>query len=81
MIAFLRLAVFGLIGMTVAYWLLRIYFHSGAGACSVLHAWRVLLLVCHRRRATLYPRTAPKKRLVLLPPSTVHHEPPVMCHI
>ncbi len=28
MIAFLRLAVFGLIGMTVAYWLLRIYFHS-----------------------------------------------------
>ncbi len=28
MIAFLRLAVFGLIGMTVAYWLLRIYFRS-----------------------------------------------------
>jgi hypothetical protein len=28
MIGFLRLAIFGLIGMTVAYWLLRIYFRS-----------------------------------------------------
>ncbi len=28
MIGFLRLAVFGLIGMTVAYWVLRIYFRS-----------------------------------------------------
>jgi hypothetical protein len=28
MIAFLRLAVFGLVGMTIAYWLLRIYFRS-----------------------------------------------------
>ncbi len=28
MIGFLRMAVFGLIGMTVLYWLLRIYFRS-----------------------------------------------------
>lgn len=28
MIGFLRFAVFGLIGMTVLYWLLRIYFRS-----------------------------------------------------
>ncbi len=28
MIGFLRLAVFGLIGMTVIYWLLRLYFRS-----------------------------------------------------
>ncbi len=28
MIGFLRMFVFGLIGMTVAYWLLRIYFRS-----------------------------------------------------
>jgi hypothetical protein len=28
MIGFLRMAVFGLIGMTVLYWLLRLYFRS-----------------------------------------------------